>query len=402
MKLYNSLTRSVEEVRLADGTLRMYVCGVTPYDTTHLGHAFSYATFDVIYRYFRFRDVPVRYIQNVTDIDDDILRKSRQVGIPWDELGNTYTAVHQASLQALNILPPERYTRATEEIPMMIEIIDALLSRGYAYRSGANVYFRVASVGQYGELSRLSSQEMAHRLNETGDKTSDPNKERPLDFVLWLGNRPGEPSWESPWGPGRPGWHIECSAMAIRHLGPALDIHGGGLDLLYPHHENEIAQSESYSGVRPFARTWVHNGMLKLGSEKMSKSLGNLVLAQELLDKYSANGLRLYLHAEHYRSSFSYEEAKLADAERRAGRLTEAAGLPDGEGSALVAHGFRDKFLAALEDDLDTPRAVAVLDELGEAIVSARSAGSSIAESQSELRELAELLGVQLNSAGAR
>ena len=268
----------------------MYVCGVTPYDTTHLGHALTYATFDVINRYFRYRGFDVQYIQNVTDIDDDILRKAKEVGEPWDELGARWAKVHQDSLAALNVLPPVEYTCATDHIDKMVEIIESLISSDHAYASGRNVYFRVRSVPHYGELSGFSQDVMKEKLNETGDSTEDPNKEWPLDFVLWLGQKPGEPAWQSPWGPGRPGWHIECSAMAIDHLGPTLDIHGGGADLMYPHHENEIAQSESFTGKRPFSHSWVHNGMLRLGAEKMSKSLGNLVLAQDLLKRFSAAG----------------------------------------------------------------------------------------------------------------
>ena len=398
VRLYNSLTGALDPVQPTDGVLRMYVCGVTPYDTTHLGHALTYATFDVINRYFRYRGYDVRYIQNVTDIDDDILRKAKEVGEPWDELGARWAKVHQDSLADLNVLAPEEYTLATDHIDKMIEIIASLIERGHAYVAGPNVYFRVRSFPRYGELSHLPHETMLERLNETGDRTDDPNKEWPLDFVLWLGQKPGEPAWQSPWGPGRPGWHIECSAMAIDHLGPMLDIHGGGADLVYPHHENEIAQSESYTGISPFTRAWVHNGMLRMGPEKMSKSLGNLVLAQDLLKRYTADAIRLYLHGERYRDSFSFDEGKLRSAQQLADQLALAAWLPGGKGDPLDAEPYRDSFLQALENDLDTATGIETLRSLSAAISAAHESNSDTYSAQSELRSLAGILGLRLNA----
>ncbi|HEX3244590.1 MAG TPA: cysteine--tRNA ligase [Chloroflexota bacterium] len=396
MRLYNSLTGTLDPVTPVDGTLRMYVCGVTPYDTTHLGHALTYATFDVINRYFQYRGYNVRYIQNVTDIDDDILRKANELGEPWKELGERWTKVHQDSLAALNVLPPEKYTLATEHIASMVEMIESLIARGHAYVAGPNVYFRVRSFAAYGELSDLPYDVMLERLNETGDRTDDSNKEYPLDFVLWLGQKPGEPAWDSPWGLGRPGWHIECSAMAIDQLGPTLDVHGGGADLIFPHHENEIAQSESFTGKHPFTRTWVHNGMLRLGAEKMSKSLGNLVLAQDLLERYSSDAIRLYLHREHYRDSFSFDEDKLEAAQRLADSLAIVAWLPGGSGDALDVEHLRDAFLRALEDDLDMATAIETLRSLAEIITAAHEAHRDTYSAQAELRTLAGILGLRL------
>jgi L-cysteine:1D-myo-inositol 2-amino-2-deoxy-alpha-D-glucopyranoside ligase len=398
VRLYNSLTGALDPVTPTDGVLRMYVCGVTPYDTTHLGHALTYTTFDVINRYFRYRGYHVRYIQNVTDIDDDILRKSREVGEPWDALGARWTKVHQDSLADLNVLPPEEYTLATDHIGKMIEIIEALIDRDHAYVAGPNVYFRVRSFPSYGQLSNLPHDVMLERLNETGDRTDDPNKEWPLDFVLWLGQKPDEPAWQSPWGPGRPGWHIECSAMAIDHLGPTLDIHGGGADLLYPHHENEIAQSESFTGKTPFTRTWAHNGMLRLGAEKMSKSLGNLVLAQDLLKRYTADAVRLYLHGERYRESFAFDESKLKAAQRLADSLALAAWLPGGNGETLDAEPFRESFLTALENDLDMATGIEALRNLAQAIDAVHDANGDTYSAQAELRVLAGILGLRLNA----
>jgi len=392
------LTGALDPVKPNDGTLRMYVCGVTPYDTTHLGHALTYTTFDVINRYFRYRGFDVQYIQNVTDIDDDILRKAKEVGEPWDELGARWAKVHQDSLAALNVLPPVEYTCATDHIDKMVEIIESLISSDHAYASGPNVYFRVRSVPNYGELSGFSQDVMKEKLNETGDSTDDPNKEWPLDFVLWLGQKPGEPAWQSPWGPGRPGWHIECSAMAIDHLGPTLDIHGGGVDLMYPHHENEIAQSESFTGKRPFSHSWVHNGMLHLGTEKMSKSLGNLVLAQDLLKRFSADAIRLYLHGERYRESFAFDEAKLKAAQKLADSLALAAWLPGGNNGTLEADEFRGAFLQALENDLDMATAIEVLRSLAETISEAHEVRGYIYDAQVELRTLAGILGLRLNA----
>jgi L-cysteine:1D-myo-inositol 2-amino-2-deoxy-alpha-D-glucopyranoside ligase len=398
VRLYNSLTGALDPVEPTDGTLRMYVCGVTPYDTTHLGHALTYATFDVINRYFRYRGFDVQYIQNVTDIDDDILRKAKEVGEPWDELGARWAKVHQDSLAALNVLPPVEYTCATDHIDKMVEIIESLISSDHAYASGRNVYFRVRSVPHYGELSGFSQDVMKEKLNETGDSTDDPNKEWPLDFVLWLGQKPDEPAWQSPWGPGRPGWHIECSAMAIDHLGPTLDIHGGGADLMYPHHENEIAQSESFTGKRPFSHSWVHNGMLRLGAEKMSKSLGNLILAQDLLKRFSADAIRLYLHGERYRESFAFDEGKLKAAQKLADSLALAAWLPGGNNGTLEADEFRGAFLQALENDLDMATAIEVLRSLAKTISEAHEVRGDIYQAQVELRTLAGILGLRLNA----
>ncbi|MFN0071516.1 MAG: cysteine--tRNA ligase [Chloroflexota bacterium] len=396
MRLYNSLTGAVDPVTPSDDTLRMYVCGVTPYDTTHLGHALTYTTFDVIHRYFLYRGFRVLYIQNVTDIDDDILRKANEVGEPWDELGNRWAKVHQDSLEALNVLPPVEYTRATEHIGKMVEIIETLVSHDQAYVAGANVYFRVKSFESYGRLSKLDDGTMRDRLNETGDRTDDPHKEQPLDFVLWLGQKPGEPAWPSPWGPGRPGWHIECSAMAIDHLGSTLDIHGGGSDLIYPHHENEIAQSESYTGQKPFTHTWVHNGMLRLGSEKMSKSLGNLVLAQDLLKRYSSDAIRLYLHGERYRDSFAFDESKLKSAQQAADAFAQVAALPSDHGDQLDVSRWREAFLSSLENDLDMAGGIQALHQMALAIGTAHAAQAQVSEAQAELRALAGILGLRL------
>jgi L-cysteine:1D-myo-inositol 2-amino-2-deoxy-alpha-D-glucopyranoside ligase len=398
LRLYSTLSRTTEEFRPLGDEVRMYVCGVTPYDTTHLGHAFCYVVFDVLGRYLRYLGYSVRYIQNITDIDNDILRRAGELGERWDELGNRYVAIHQQSLDALGVAPPERYPRATEAIPMIVKMVKRLVERGCAYERDGNVYFRVASDPDYGRLSGLSREEMATRLTETGDPADDPRKEQPLDFLLWQAAKPGEPTWESPWGPGRPGWHIECSAMSYEFLGEQLDIHGGGGDLVYPHHESEIAQSECWSGKHPFASVWMHVGMLRMDGEKMSKSLGNMVFVRDLIETYSANAIRLYLLGVHYRGVLEWDEDALGATGGVVERLHLATRAAD-ESSAATTFDpdpYRARFLSALDDDLNTPLAIAALRDLAEAVFAARDRGGSVGAAQAELRTLAGILGLSL------
>ncbi len=278
MKLFNTLTQSLEEFIPIDNTVRIYVCGITPYDTTHLGHAFTYVSFDTLMRYLEYTGCKVKYVQNVTDIDDDILRKAREVGMAWDELGRRETERYLRDMDALNVRRPDVYAHASEETPTMIEIIQVLLAKGFAYENGGSVYYSVKRDAEFGGMARAIGLNDYHAMltiaNERGNFPDDPRKRDPLDFVLWQAQAPGEPAWPSPWGPGRPGWHIECSAMSMRYLGPQLDIHGGGEDLAFPHHTCEIAQSEHFTGKAPFSRFWVHTGMVHQDGEKMSKSLG--------------------------------------------------------------------------------------------------------------------------------
>jgi L-cysteine:1D-myo-inositol 2-amino-2-deoxy-alpha-D-glucopyranoside ligase len=391
MRLYNTLTRQLDEITMGP-LVSLYVCGVTPYDTTHLGHAFSYVGFDVLVRVLRHLGHEVRYTQNVTDIDDDILRKAREVGMPWDVLGREQTAQYQRDMAALNVQPPTHYPRATEEIPSMIELIEALLARGHAYQAGRNVYFAAQSAPDFAALSRLSREAMLARFAETGDSPDDPNKRDRLDFVLWKVSAPGEPAWPTPWGSGRPGWHIECSAMATRYLGPRIDIHGGGDDLIFPHHSCEIVQTEGATGLKPFARLWMHNGAVRLDGVKMSKSLGNLVMVRELVKQYSADAIRLYLLAHHYRHSFDYVASELDEAARLAETLAERvrnSGAP-GQGSGELpsdVRAARRRFIAALADDLDTAVAVHTLRTLAD--LPGTEAGA-------ELRDLGAVLGLTL------
>jgi len=387
VRLYNTMTLRLDDF-FPGPLVSLYVCGVTPYDTTHLGHAFSYVNFDVLIRFLRHMGHEVRYTQNVTDIDDDILRKAKELGVAWDDLGREQTAQFQRDMANLNVLPPTHYPRATEEIPTMQDLIGRLLDSGHAYLAGGNVYFSSATDPSFGALARLSREEMAARFAETGDLPTDPNKRDNLDFVLWKAGAPGEPFWASPWGEGRPGWHIECTAMATRYLGPRIDIHGGGDDLIFPHHSCEIAQSESATGQAPFSRIWMHNAPVRLGGVKMSKSLGNLVMVRELTKRFSADAIRLYLFQHHYRQAWDYNEAELEQAARAAEALAERAGdsSPQAGDSAAVRE-TRRRFTAALADDLDIPTAVHALTTL---------IAIPGAEATEALRELGGVLGLLL------
>jgi L-cysteine:1D-myo-inositol 2-amino-2-deoxy-alpha-D-glucopyranoside ligase len=393
LRLYNTLTQRVEEFRPrgidADGKVDpsqpvgLYVCGITPYDTTHLGHAFTYVVFDVLVRHLRHRGWPVRYVQNVTDIDDDILRRAGQLGVVWSDLAAEETAHFQEDMADLDVVPPDVYPPATDNIPQMQDLIATMLERGHAYVRDGNVYFRADTFAAFGRLSKFDVAEMRRIAAERGGNVDDPLKDDPLDFILWQATRPGEPWWPSPWGPGRPGWHIECSAMAMRYLGPIVDIHGGGSDLVFPHHECEIAQSEVATGQRPFVRIWMHTAMVRYEGEKMSKSLGNLVLVHDLLGEYHPDAIRLALLRHHYRESWEYEAQQLTDAAELAARLgADAEKAPESaDGDAAT----RARFLAALDDDLNTPAAVEVL-------ATAKDTGAATR------RELASILGLALTA----
>jgi L-cysteine:1D-myo-inositol 2-amino-2-deoxy-alpha-D-glucopyranoside ligase len=380
MRLRNTETGVVQPLEPAHRPVRIYVCGITPYDTTHLGHAFTYVAFDVLVRALRAAGQPVRYVQNVTDVDDDIIRRARELGTTWDRLAVSETALYVADMAALNVRPPDVFPRASQTIPKIIDLVRRLEAQGHAYQREGNVYFRVGSVTDYGRLSRLSRGEMIELSAQRGADPNDPRKQDPLDFVLWQGSASGEPRWESPWGGGRPGWHIECSAMALEHLGEQVDVHGGGADLIFPHHESEIAQSESVTGVRPFARIWVHVGMLGYQGEKMSKSLRNLVLVDDLLRRYDADSIRVLLLRHHYREPWEYTEDQLQDAAGWTQRLRQAArGAGDAEGESPLA------VRTALEDDLDTPRALRRLEE-------------AVSGGDGGWRNAAELLGLRLGA----
>ena len=394
MKLYNTMSRRLEEFTPAADEVKIYVCGVTPYDRAHLGHAMSYIVFDIVRRYLEFHGFKVKHVQNYTDIDDRIISRANSLGQPFDQLTARYMQEFDEEMRELNITPAHVFPRATQEIPTIIEMIEGLVAKGNAYRANGDVYFRVRSKADYGKLSGRDVDSMrAGARVEPGER-----KEDPADFALWKGAKEGEPSWASPWGPGRPGWHIECSAMSYRYLGETLDIHGGGQDLIFPHHENEIAQSESYTGTQPFVRYWLHNGWLTFGEEKMSKSLGNIITIREGLDKYGADGLRLFVLTSHYRSPLSYSEEALESGRRAAERLRLAATLPGGNGppADVPVESYRERFVEAMDDDLNTPAALAALFDLARDVNRARDERRGIEEAQQTLRELAGVLGLTL------
>ena len=394
MKLYNTLTGKDEEFVPSDGkTVKMYVCGVTPYSATHVGHALSYVVFDTLRRYLEFLGYRVEHVQNFTDVDDKIIQRAREAGISGEELTDRYIGDFFTTMDSLNVQRAGSYPRATQEIPAIIKTIETLVEKEFAYASGGDVYFRVTKSEDYGKLSHRTLDGMI-----AGARVQvDENKEHPMDFVLWKSAKPNEPAWDSPWGLGRPGWHIECTAMALDRLGDPLDIHGGGHDLVFPHHENEIAQSEAYTGRTPFARHWVHNGLLQLGEDKMSKSLGNLVSAEEALAQYSPDALRIYFLDSHYRSPLSYSSAGAAARERSMERLRHAlrsAGSDQANGELLDPQPFRDRFLNAMDNDLNTPQALACLFDLAREINRAREAGNNTGPAQDTLRELGGILGL--------
>jgi L-cysteine:1D-myo-inositol 2-amino-2-deoxy-alpha-D-glucopyranoside ligase len=338
----------------------------------------------------------VTYVQNVTDVDDDILRKAKQVGLTWKELGDREIARYLKDMRDLNALAPDHYVRATDHIPEMLDITQSLIDKGFAYQSGGNVYFSVDSDAEFGKLSHIPRNQMLPIANERGNTPDDPNKRDPLDFVLWQASAEGEPAWDSPFGPGRPGWHVECSAMASRYLGPSIDIHGGGADLIFPHHECEVAQSENAFGVEPFARIWAHAAMVGYNGEKMSKSLGNLVLVSDVLKSYSSDAVRLYLFSNHYRSPWAYDDNEVERWARVADDLREAAEFPAyGIEEELDVSTYRERFLNALDDDLDTPIAIEALQEIATAILESPEE-EDVRHAQRTLRELADILGLTL------
>jgi len=396
MKLYNALTQSIETFAPQKELITIYVCGITPYDTTHLGHAFTYTAFDVLIRYLEHLNYQVRYVQNVTDIDDDILRKASEVGEDWQTLGNRWTVHFIEDMQTLNVRPPDHFPRATDVISAIIEAVQKLLAAGVAYEAGGNVYFHIAAWPEYGKLSHIPRDDMLAIANERGNKPDDPYKRHPLDFVLWQAQAPGEPAWPSPWGPGRPGWHIECSTMSTNLLGSTIDLHGGGADLIFPHHESEIAQAECAIGQRPFVRFWLHTAMVEYQGEKMSKSLGNLVMIRDLLKEWSPDALRLYLASHHYRSSWSYNLEGLERAERLAQKLKAALTAAGGAGPVRDSASTQTAFTQAMEQDLDTPTALAELGQLAEKVVTAAQAGQNVQSIQATLRALGQIFGLRL------
>ena len=409
LQLYNRLTQELEPFKpLGDKVVRMYVCGPTVYDQAHIGHAMSSVVFDVIRRYLQYRGYRVIHVMNFTDVDDRIINRANELGVDPLALAQRYIDEWLEHVQALNLLPAHHYPRASQVMPQIVALIETLIASGHAYVLAGDVYYRVSRFPEYGKLSgrRVEAAVAGTRV------AVDARKEDPADFALWKAAKPGEPAWNSPWGPGRPGWHIECSAMVRHYLGDQIDIHGGGTDLIFPHHENEIAQSEAATGARPLARYWLHNGMLQLRGEKMSKSLGNVVTVADFLADHEPDVLRLMVLNGHYRKPLTYGEDVVTSARQALQRVQGALRPPTGELSqgeaadALLAQtaAARTGFRQAMDDDFNTAAALSYLFTLVRAINTARAAGvggDSFVTAQDTLRELAWVLGLELPAAPA-
>jgi cysteinyl-tRNA synthetase len=379
-RVFNTLTRGKESlIPLHAGEMRIYVCGVTVYDLCHIGHGRSGIVFDVMRRYLKHRGHTVKFVKNFTDIDDKIIRKANLEGVSAQEISERYIQEYRTDMASLGILPADIEPKATDHVGPMIALIERLIARGVAYAIEGDVYFEARRFPGYGKLSGKNLDEL-----RAGARVEvDERKRDPVDFALWKATKPGEPSWKSPWGQGRPGWHIECSAMAMQYLGETLDVHGGGEDLIFPHHENEIAQSEAATG-KPFARCWLHNGFVNLAAEKMSKSLGNTLTIKDLVRRHDPEALRLYLLGTHYRHPVEFADERIGEAGRALARLrslkeeadrlasrgTPAPGPDGGLFDELAAH--RARFEAAMDDDFNTPQALGVLFDLARLLHGAR------------------------------
>lgn len=395
MKIHNTLSGKTEDFEALDGKVNMYVCGITPYSASHIGHAMMSVIFDVVRRYLEFKGYDVRHIQNFTDIDDKMILAANSTGIDVADLAESNITDYLAEMDALNVARAHEYPRATAEIGKITEIIAKLIEKGYAYPVAGDVYFRVNRDEDYGKLSHRDLDGLI-----AGARVEvDERKEDAMDFALWKSQKPGEPAWDSPWGMGRPGWHIECSAMAIKYLGSSIDIHGGGRDLIFPHHENEIAQSESFTDEVPFSRFWMHNGMLRLGEDKMSKSIGNIVTVGEALSSYSPDALRLFFLSSHYRAPLLYTEANVAGQERALERLKNAVRPASAAsvGSTIDASPAKAQFVEAMDDDFNTPRALAAMFDLAREINRGKDEGADVLGAQGTLRELSSVLGISLD-----
>lgn len=370
LRLYSTLGRETREFKpVVPGEVRIYVCGVTPYFVTHLGHAFSYVQFDALRRYLHFSGHNVRYVQNVTDIDDDMIRVSREQGRPIPEIRDENDALFRKDLDRLNVLRPTAYPFATDHIVEIIETTGRLVELGHAYVVEGDVFFEATTFPRYGELKATSLDGLAKLENPESKRAH--KKRGHLDFLLWQTVDPGDPSWESPWGPGRPGWSIECTAMSMAHLGPQIDIHGGGSDLIYPHHTNEIAQAESASGLSPFCGTWMHNGMLQSEGRKMAKSKPEtLVFARDLMQRVEPDHLRLYLLGQHYRADANFHDGDIEALGDRFRRLKMATASPP---LGAPDHPVLRAFSEAMDNDLGTPAALDVLDAAATRILAGRA-----------------------------
>jgi L-cysteine:1D-myo-inositol 2-amino-2-deoxy-alpha-D-glucopyranoside ligase len=390
MRLRNSLSGKKEIFAAIDNRVAVYVCGITPYDITHLGHAFTYTHFDVLVRYLRHLGYRVLYVQNLTDVDDDILRKAKELGRDWRTLGEENADRFLDDMRWLGNLQPDVYPRATDAIVDIIELIADLLERGWAYEKNGSVYFDVRSYDNFGRLSKLPEEQWLATANQRGNYPDDPNKKDPIDFVLWQAGKTGEPRWPSPWGEGRPGWHIECSTLAIKYLGRTVDISGGGGDLIFPHHECSLAQSECATG-QTFVRYWLHTGMVRYQGEKMSKSLGNMVFVTDL-HHMGVNGARICLLSQQYGETWTFDERVKHTAVEQAALFSEVWRHQSGLRARLDPKPYEQRFYEAMDDDLDTPKALEVMLELAAEILSDSS--RDVSDAKGLLNRACNLLGL--------
>ena len=394
LQIYNTLTRSKEVFTpVTPGKVGLYVCGMTVYDYCHVGHARVLVVFDIVVRYLRHQGFHVTYVRNITDIDDKIIARANENGEPMAQLTGRFIDAMHEDAAALGVLPPDEEPRATASMDAIIHMIQRLLDKGFAYRAdNGDVYYRVRRFAAYGRLSGKNPDDL-----RAGERVEvDEAKEDPLDFVLWKRAKSGEPSWDAPWGAGRPGWHIECSAMSTCCLGPHFDIHGGGMDLMFPHHENEIAQSEAATGQHPFVNVWMHNGFVQIDEEKMSKSLGNFFTVREVLKTYDPEVMRYFILASHYRSPLNYSEVNLEHARASLDRFyTALRGLALTGGEGMEA-GYVKRFNGAMDDDFNTPEAVAVLFDLARHINQAKAEGETGVAQRlgATLKRLGGVLGI--------
>ena len=407
LRVYNTLTREKSDfIPLEEGKVRMYVCGPTVYDSAHVGHAMSALVFDVIRRYLTYKGYDVHYVMNFTDVDDKIIDRANRMGVEPITLAEKYISEYEQNLADLNILPATENPRATEDMDQIIDMVARLLENDKAYEVDGDVYFRVEADKDYGKLSGRKLEDM----NAGSRIRVDDRKENPMDFAIWKAAKPGEPAWDSPWGLGRPGWHIECSAMNLSHLGPQIDIHGGGNDLIFPHHENEIAQTEAVTG-KPFARYWMHNGMVQLKGEKMSKSLGNLVSISDFLAEHPADVMRLMVLSSNYRSPLTFTDEVVEANERALERLLSALrpAMPGAFGADESALANLSKqtettkagFMDAMDEDFNTAGALGQLFDLVRAINQARAENATdeqLKPAQAALKDLSSILGLMLES----
>ena len=389
MRLYDTSQGAVVPFEPGD-TVSIYVCGVTPYDATHLGHAFTYLCFDVLIRRLEDLGHEVKMVRNITDVDDSILAKAKEIDVDYMELGLSETAQFRDDIKALDLRPAVADPTVTGSINEIVSLISQLAEKGHTYTVNGTTFFDVTTFSDFGQISGYDEPTMISFANERGANTEDERLRNPLDFILWQKSEEGEPSWDSPFGPGRPGWHIECSAMAMSELGPTIDLHGGGNDLIFPHHECETAQSVAANNS-PFARHWMHIGMVAYEGEKMSKSLGNLVFVRDLRTGHDPRAIRLALLSNHYRAGFEWFDSDIDKGEAMLERMIEAASCPSGPDSETLLSQVRE----AIDDDLNLPKACEIIDDFAVKMIEGSGNDS---DAKTSLTKAAELLGVDLNS----